>query len=129
ADGALRRRDDRARRAGARGARRVVDADPGRRRATGALAACARADLAEHLRRLAGPADGTRALAAAAWLGAAGLRRARARGQREGLSAGARTTRGLVRLAPGRRESDGVRARRAGACRRSSGGAVRGLRA
>ena len=52
-----------------------------------------------------------------------GLRGARARGQRQALPARARPARGLARLAPRRRETDGARARSAGAGRRGGRGA------
>ena len=77
ADGPLRRRDDPARRARARGARGL--AGGGLHVAVGLLAVSpdrARADLAQHLRRLACPADCPRALAPAA-----GPRPARLRGR------------------------------------------------
>ena len=129
ADGPLRRRDARAGRARAGRARRVADADPRRRGAAGPLADRPRADLAQHLRRLAGLLDRARALAAAARLGATGVRGARAGDQREGLSARARAARRLVRLAPRGLEADGARARRARAGGGGGDRAVRGLRA
>ncbi len=61
ADGALRRRDDRARRPGPGRARGLPPAPLRRGRTARALAARPRADLAQHLRRLAGAPDRARA--------------------------------------------------------------------